>query len=211
MPKTIARRDLLKIAAEQQNSTRRRLTRHDCGILSAAGVLAERFELIDGSIIEKTEKSVPEDITSHLIFSRMLEIFDVGQAGTGMLLEVLAEDRPLNFPMPDVFVLYQSLLLFPGEVCGSDTLLVVEVASDTLRVDLLYKATLYARAGVPEYWVFDVEGLRLFVYRSPLGNAYDDVRIYDLDERVAPQISPKSEIPIAELMPFPVKAIQKRP
>jgi Uma2 family endonuclease len=58
---------------------------------------------------------------------------------------------------------------------ASDALLVVEVADTTLRYDLSTKLPLYARAGVPEVWVVDLEGGRVLVHRKPQGEAYGEV------------------------------------
>ena len=49
----------------------------------------------------------------------------------------------------------------------TSALLVVEVASDSLARDLDVKARLYARAGVTEYWVVDVEHQAVEVHRKP--------------------------------------------
>ncbi|MGA1262357.1 MAG: Uma2 family endonuclease [Prochlorothrix sp.] len=43
----------------------------------------------------------------------------------------------------------------------------VEVADSTLNYDLTTKRQLYARAGIPEYWVVDMAGRRLQVFRDP--------------------------------------------
>ena len=49
-----------------------------------------------------------------------------------------------------------------------EVFLVVEVAeAPSLRTDLGVKAALYARFGVPEYWVIDVNAPRLVVHRYP--------------------------------------------
>jgi hypothetical protein len=37
----------------------------------------------------------------------------------------------------------------------------------TLRFDLTVKAAIYARAGIAEYWVLDVNGRRMIVHRDP--------------------------------------------
>ena len=48
-----------------------------------------------------------------------------------------------------------------GPVRLETVVLIAEVADTTLATDLGEKATLYARHGVPEYWVIDVEGRML--------------------------------------------------
>jgi len=46
-------------------------------------------------------------------------------------------------------------------------LLVVEVAGDSLRLDRQAKAALYARAGIPEYWIVNLVETTVEVYRDP--------------------------------------------
>lgn len=51
----------------------------------------------------------------------------------------------------------------------------MEVTVSSLRRDLVRKHELYARAGVPEYWVMDVHGRRVVVHRVPKEGAYQEV------------------------------------
>jgi Uma2 family endonuclease len=46
-------------------------------------------------------------------------------------------------------------------------LLVVEVAGDSLRLDRQTKAALYARAGIPEYWIVNLAETTVEVHRDP--------------------------------------------
>lgn len=62
---------------------------------------------------------------------------------------------------------------------GSDAttaLLAIEVANTSLRDDLNRKARIYARAGIPEYWIVDVKKRELIVHRSPAGEKYRSVK-----------------------------------
>jgi Putative restriction endonuclease len=61
----------------------------------------------------------------------------------------------------------------------------VEIAHTGLSFDLKVKAALYARAGVPEYWVIDVAGRRLLVHRNPQEGKYADVAAYSEHESVS--------------------------
>jgi Uma2 family endonuclease len=45
--------------------------------------------------------------------------------------------------------------------------LVVEVADTTLAFDLRTKVPLYARSGIPEVWVIDVNERAVHVFREP--------------------------------------------
>jgi hypothetical protein len=53
--------------------------------------------------------------------------------------------------------------------------LLVEVSDTTLRRDRQVKLGLYARAGIPEFCIVNVEAKDLEVYRSPVGDEYASV------------------------------------
>jgi Uma2 family endonuclease len=54
----------------------------------------------------------------------------------------------------------------------ADTLLVVEVADSSARYDRLIKLPLYARRGVPELWIVDLDAGLLRMHRAPQGDDY---------------------------------------
>ena len=74
----------------------------------------------------------------------------------------------------------------------------LEVSDSSLAFDLTTKAALYARAGIPEYWVLDVAGRRLIVHRQPANGKYGSVVAYDNTESVAPLAAQHSEFKVAE-------------
>ncbi len=53
----------------------------------------------------------------------------------------------------------------------------IEISDSTLDQDLGRKASLYARHGVPEYWVVDVDGRVIHQMWQPVGEAYGGQRI----------------------------------
>jgi Uma2 family endonuclease len=55
-------------------------------------------------------------------------------------------------------------------------LLAIEVADSSLSFDLRQKARVYARCGIPEYWVLDVKERALIVHRSPGATKYRSVK-----------------------------------
>ena len=52
--------------------------------------------------------------------------------------------------------------------------LVGEIADTTLTTDLDEKKHLYADLGIPEYWVVDVQGLRLFAFQLQSNGKYQE-------------------------------------
>ncbi|MFZ5438811.1 MAG: Uma2 family endonuclease [Myxococcota bacterium] len=77
-------------------------------------------------------------------------------------------------PEPDLAVLPAREAAGEETPCGA--LLAIEVANTSLRDDLERKSRIYARAGIPEYWVVDVRKKELVVHRSPHGERYRSVR-----------------------------------
>ena len=95
------------------------------------------------------------------------------------------EDKPLvagptGLPEPDVAVVHGGLLAYlEAHPSGTDAVLVVEVAVSSKLLDRS-KATDYARAGAPVYWLVDVEGRRLEVHTERVaGGRYAVVTILD--------------------------------
>ena len=63
------------------------------------------------------------------------------------------------------------------------------------------KAELYATAGVPEYWVIDLEHRQLIVFRDPGADGYGTEWTVPADGSVSPLAVPNATIRIADLLP----------
>lgn len=78
-----------------------------------------------------------------------------------------------SLPEPDIAIGEASdAKIFPGPAMR----VAIEVSDSTLDIDLGRKARLYARYGVPEYWVVDVEGRVIHQMWSPEGQSYAQQR-----------------------------------
>jgi Uma2 family endonuclease len=83
--------------------------------------------------------------------------------------------------------------------------LVVEVSDTTLALDLTEKAEFYATAGIADYWVLDLEGRRLLVFRDP-GSLPDGARAYRThltlgpSDSVSPLAAPGATICVKQLL-----------
>jgi Uma2 family endonuclease len=110
-------------------------------------------------------------------------------------------------PEPDVAVV-------PGtpddyvRVHPSRPLLTVEVAETSLVLDRQRKGSLYARAGLPDYWVLNLVDRVLELYRGPVvdsaapfGWRYGRAEVLDASAEVAPLAAPETRIPVSRLLP----------
>jgi Uma2 family endonuclease len=155
--------------------TRHKISLEEFHRMVEAGVFPEdlRLELVEGDLVEMSPIG-----PKHAAIVRRLTALFAPLAARGEAL--LSVQNPL---VAGTSELYPDLALLrpdPGDYRfrhpeGKDALLVVEVADTTLRYDLGTKLPLYARAGVPEVWVVDLEGGRVLVHRKPQGEAYGEV------------------------------------
>jgi Uma2 family endonuclease len=87
-----------------------------------------------------------------------------------VLVEVAIAMPPHDMPEPDIVIMRGPL--GDGPVVLDQVALVVEVAETTRDNDLGRKATLYARGGIPEYWVVDLQNAEIVRHWQPVGEAY---------------------------------------
>ena len=75
---------------------------------------------------------------------------------------------PHSEPEPDIALLRPRSDFYAGSHPGpEDVLLIVEVADTSLEYDRETKSPLYARAGIPELWIVDLDAESVEVFRGP--------------------------------------------
>ena len=110
-------------------------------------------------------------------------------------------------PEPDVAVVPGTVEDY-GRVHPSRAVLVVEVSESSLVLDREYKGSLYARGGVPEYWVLNLIDRVLEIYRDPgtdppaaFGWRYTRTDALGPIDSVAPLAAPDASIAVPQLLP----------
>jgi len=180
---------------------RRRWTREDCEFMERVGLLKNRYELIDGEIVEKVGQNRPHVLGVMRATRWLMGVFGETYIQCQADIEVATKDQPTNHPQPDVAVLKRPLEEYAATPSGSDTRLIVEVSDTTLADDLRVKAGLYARALVPEYWVLDVTSQRLIVHRAPQSGIYTAIHAFTAQDTIAPEGAPDAVVAVAALLP----------
>jgi Uma2 family endonuclease len=126
----------------------------------------ERVELLGGVIVEMSPRDPRHDFAIERLNARLVELAR-GRASVRPQLSFVASDD--SVPEPD-------LALVPVAdydlAHPTSALLVIEVANASLRKDRSIKAEIYARAGVPEYWVVDLAGRCVEVRAEPRDGVY---------------------------------------
>lgn len=153
--------------------TRHRFSVEDFHRMVEAGILSEddRVELLEGEVVELS----PVGKRHMATVKKLMDAFFPLQARRQALLQVQDPLRlsPDTEPQPDLAILRFREDFYAEKIPeAEDALLVIEVAESSLDYDLKVKLPLYARAGVPEVWVVDLEGRRVYIFRKPEGGAY---------------------------------------
>jgi Uma2 family endonuclease len=138
--------------------------------LWALGVLTsdDRVELLDGQIVRKPEVNSSHWHALHELHKYLLLLFGPRALVANQSTIRLPQD---GRPDPDIMLIRPDLPRdrVPGP---EDTYLVIEIADTTLDRDRTHKLPLYARDGIQEYWILDLEHQQLEMYRAPDGDQY---------------------------------------
>jgi Uma2 family endonuclease len=168
--------------------------------MAEAGVFhrGERVELIDGDIIQMTPIGERHaGCVTELTHSLVVKLGDTARISVQNPVRL----RDGSEPQPDIAVLrQQSGRTRRGHPTPSDILLLIEVCDGSLRFDRDEKAPLYARDGIPESWVVDLEGDTLLIFRDPSPHGYQTRLIARRGDQVTPVSFPGREFSVDVLL-----------
>jgi Uma2 family endonuclease len=163
-----------------------------------------RAILVDGVILEMPNPDPPHDFSLTQAHMYLMAAFAVGHYVRNQQGFHAALDTD---PGPDLAVVVGTprdyLTAHP-----TTAVLIVEVANSSLAYDRREKAHIYAAAGVPEYWVLDIVGRQLLIFRDPIpdaaalrGHRYATQTTHADTDSVSPQAAPAAVVAIAALLP----------
>ena len=152
-----------------------RLTVDEYYRMAEVGVLAPdaRVELIEGKIIDMAPIGSRHAAAADLLAERFIQAL-----GGSALVRVQGPVRlgPRSEPQPDISLLKpRDDRYAKSHPTAADVLLLVEVSDTSLQFDREIKARLYARHGIPELWIADLNDERLHIFRTPREGDYADV------------------------------------
>lgn len=163
----------------------------------------KRVELIDGEIRPMSPMNDPHVFGVLYTIEAVRAAFGEGFTFRPQLPMRLADGSE---PEPDLAVIAGPPRSQTGHPGTAE--LVVEVADTSFDYDTHDKASLYAANGVKEYWVLDLAGRRLLVFRGPkpasgerFGHRYEMLLSLDADQKVTPLAAPTAAITVADLLP----------
>jgi Uma2 family endonuclease len=180
-----------------------RFTAEQAYKLSELGFFGDRHvELIEGILYEMTINP-PHAIAVELCMAVLLARFADGyRLRVGLPLDIGRH----SLPEPDFAVVTGS----PRDSTAhpKTAVLIVEISDSTLRKDRILKAHIYARAGIADYWILNLNDRQLEVHRNPVPDAsrkgryrYADVTVVPADGHATPLAAPGAVIAVADLLP----------
>ena len=155
----------------------------------------ERVELLEGVIVERSPQG-----TRHqgviIALTRVLPRLVGGRADLAVQGPFTVGRR--SKPEPDV------ALVPPGRYMDAhpaQAFLIVEVADTSLRKDRVLKPALYAAAGVPEYWVIDVQACTVLRMTEPQRDTYAHSETLSAKDEVSLVAFPDVVVQLADVLP----------
>jgi Uma2 family endonuclease len=164
---------------------------------------SKKLALLDGEILEMPNPNAPHDAGLGLVLAALTAIFGTGFWVRGQMTLRLSQ---ITDPMPDVAVVPGSPRDYPQQ--PTTALLVVEVSDSTLAIDTGAKAHLYAKVGIADYWVVDLNNRVLIVHRdprpeptAPFAAAYGIITSLSPSQLVVPLAAARVSVRVSDLLP----------
>lgn len=180
---------------------RRRFTVDEYYRMAEADILHEddRVELIEGEIVEMAPIG-----SRHASCVKRLNSLLSQRLRDQVLISVQDPIRlgEHSEPQPDITLLLPRSDFYSGAHPGAaDVLLAVEVADTSVEYDREAKAPLYARSGIRETWLVDLDAGVVEVYRDPSPQGYRQTQRLKPGDHLAPEAFPQVLLPVADILP----------
>jgi Uma2 family endonuclease len=163
----------------------------------------ERLELIDGVLVLREPQKAPHSTSVRAVQDTLRRVFGTGWDVRPQLPVALDN---VSEPEPDMTVVPGSYRDYRRGHPAKPAL-VVEIADATLMRDRR-KGGLYARAGVPDYWLVNLIDDVLEVYRQPhrspgsrFGWVYAEMHVFPRGDVATPLAAPDARVSVDDLLP----------
>jgi Uma2 family endonuclease len=168
--------------------------------MAETGILQRhhRVELIDGEIVDMT----PIGRRHMAGVDRLNREFVLALADRA-IVRVQGSLRLHDYsePEPDLVILRPRDDFYAGEAAGpADVFLIIEVADTSEHYDRQVKVPLYARAGIPEVWLVDVNAGSITLYRQPGPDGYAQAVVATGSDALRPLAFPDFVLTAARIL-----------
>jgi len=157
-------------------------------------------ELLEGVLVTKMPKNPPHSLATHLIREALTRLISLGWCVNTQEPITLTDSEP----EPDVAVVQGSPRQYSDRhPRAEETALVIEVADSSLSRDRGLKKRIYARAGIPVYWIVNLPERKIEVYSQPAEADYQRRQDFEPDTEIPVLIEGRElgHITVRELLP----------
>jgi Uma2 family endonuclease len=195
----------MSIAKRRSRVTSRRFTKEEYYRMGELGFFhGQKVELIEGRLMVLSPQKSPHYTAVDATRATMEAVF-----GLGYLVRM---QGPIDLaqttePEPDVAVVVGTRAQY-AQAHPTSAVLIVEVSDTTLSYDRGRKGSLYARAGIADYWIVNLPKRQVEVYRNPIldpakpfGYRYSSRTDVQVGGAIAPLAAPSTSVAVADLMP----------
>jgi Uma2 family endonuclease len=160
------------------------------------GLLGNKpVELLEGEIVEMSPEGVPHRYITSSVADYLREIL----AEKAYISEAHPVTLDNSEPEPDIAIIRLPKTIYKEHhPYSEDIYWLIEISDSTLSTDLEDKARIYARNNIQEYWVLDIKGKQLWVFRHPLDDCYSD-RVVWQAKKISPLSFPNLQLEVAIL------------
>jgi Uma2 family endonuclease len=157
-----------------------------------------RLELIEGEIIEMS----PVGDRHVICVNRANALFSARLAGKVMV----SVQNPVGLsrftePQPDILLAPWREDFYAGKRLSAEhALLVIEISDSTVRYDRNRKMPLYAKAGVRELWIENLQEDVILVYRNPGPETFATSLVFKRGESLSLTAFPEIAFAVDELL-----------
>jgi Uma2 family endonuclease len=164
----------------------------------------EPYELLEGHLVHKMPRGTPHDAALQAVTKRFFRMSPAGWDVRGQSAITLTGDSE---PEPDLALVrgdentYRDHHPGPGDIG-----LLVEISDSSRLIDRHDKGRIYARAGIPVYWVVNVVDKVVEVYTQPSGPTADPAYAHRQDYPVGAAVpvvldgNPVGTVAVADVM-----------
>ena len=143
-----------------------------------------RVELLNGEVYVKGKQNPPHQQAVRYL-SKLLEQTFGNKMLISAQLPLVLESPPPDYVEPDIALLALPLETYDSrDATNQDVQLLIEISDTTLARDQGEKLEAYARNKILEYWILNLNALRLEVYQEPIGLEYRRKTIYQVGQKV---------------------------
>lgn len=158
--------------------TKHKFTVDSLLLMEQAGIFPpdQRIELLSGEIIDMSPIHPPHAYC----VTQLTRFFYQHLSADDYIISV---QNPIqlssySLPQPDVVIAHFREALDQHHIQASDVVILIEVADTSYDYDRYIKLKEYTAAGIPEYWIVNIQKRQIEVYTDPEEDIYTQIKIH---------------------------------